>query len=118
MELERYNRDVTKEKENQSKVEMVIKGMRYLKLKVGSNVIMIGTKVVSQGIRLKSTEVIWMFNYCYNQIYPDYALEDTADFLQSCAKFFKNAHGVKVKHAYAHLFVQLMLPIAAVSVEV
>ncbi|RUS21260.1 hypothetical protein BC937DRAFT_93188 [Endogone sp. FLAS-F59071] len=82
VELERYNRDVTKEKENQSKVEMVIKGMRYLKLK----------------------------------IYPDYALEDTADFLQSCAKFFKNAHGVKVKHAYAHLFVQLMLPIAAVAV--
>ena len=42
------------------------------------------------------------------------ALEETADFLSSCASFFKNAHGAKVKHAYARLFIQLLLPIAQV----
>jgi hypothetical protein len=43
------------------------------------------------------------------------ALEETADFLSSCASFFKNAHGAKVKYAYAKLFIQLLLPIAEVS---
>jgi hypothetical protein len=43
------------------------------------------------------------------------ALEETADFLSSCAGFFKNSHGIKVKHAYAALFVQLLLPVAEVA---
>jgi hypothetical protein len=50
------------------------------------------------------------------QIYPVDALEETADFLSSCANFFKNSHGAKVKHAYARLFIQLLLPIAEVAV--
>ncbi|KAI7898549.1 cell morphogenesis N-terminal-domain-containing protein [Cokeromyces recurvatus] len=80
-ELEKYNSQ-TIMKERQSHMEMLIKGMRYLKIK----------------------------------IYPVDALEETADFLSSCASFFKNSHGVKVKHAYAKLFVQLLLPIAQVAV--
>jgi hypothetical protein len=42
-------------------------------------------------------------------------LEETADFLSSCASFFKNAHGAKIKHAYAKMFIQLLLPVSAVS---
>jgi hypothetical protein len=80
-ELEKYNSQ-TIMKESQSHMEMLIKGMRYLKIK----------------------------------IYPLDALEETADFLSSCATFFKNAHGAKVKHAYAKLFIQLLLPIAEVAV--
>ncbi|KAG0168637.1 Cell morphogenesis protein PAG1 [Apophysomyces sp. BC1034] len=80
-ELEKYNNQ-TIMKERQSHMEMLIEGMRYLKIK----------------------------------IYPLDALEETADFLSSCASFFKNAHGAKVKHAYAKLFVQLLLPIAEVAV--
>ncbi|CEP12609.1 hypothetical protein [Parasitella parasitica] len=80
-ELEKYNSQ-TIMKERQGHMEMLIKGMRYLKIK----------------------------------IYPVDALEETADFLSSCASFFKNAHGAKVKHAYAKLFIQLLLPIAEVAV--
>lgn len=80
-ELEKYNNQ-TIMKERQGHMEMLIKGMRYLKIK----------------------------------IYPVDALEETADFLSSCAGFFKNAHGAKVKHAYARLFIQLLLPIAEVAV--
>lgn len=80
-ELEKYNSQ-TIMKERQGHMEMLIKGMRYLKIKV----------------------------------YPVDALEETADFLSSCASFFKNAHGAKVKHAYAKLFIQLLLPIAEVAV--
>ncbi|KAL0076042.1 cell morphogenesis N-terminal-domain-containing protein [Phycomyces blakesleeanus] len=80
-ELEKYNSH-TIMKERQSHMEMLIRGMRFLKIK----------------------------------IYPLDALEETADFLSSCASFFKNAHGAKVKHAYANLFVQLLLPIAEVAV--
>ncbi|KAG1211887.1 hypothetical protein G6F69_004186 [Rhizopus microsporus] len=35
--------------------------------------------------------------------------------LENCAGFFKNAHGAKVKHAYADLFIQLLLPAAEVA---
>ncbi|GAA5801816.1 hypothetical protein HPULCUR_007270 [Helicostylum pulchrum] len=80
-ELEKYNNQ-TIMKERQGHMEMLIKGMRYLKIK----------------------------------IYPVDALEETADFLSSCASFFKNAHGAKVKHAYARLFIQLLLPVAGVAV--
>lgn len=80
-ELEKYNSQ-TIMKERQGHMEMLIKGMRYLKIK----------------------------------IYPLDALEETADFLLSCGSFFKNAHGAKVKHAYARLFIQLLLPIAGVAV--
>ncbi|CAO3652266.1 unnamed protein product [Mucor fragilis] len=80
-ELEKYNSQ-TIMKERQGHMEMLIKGMRYLKIK----------------------------------IYPVDALEETADFLSSCASFFKNAHGAKVKHAYAKLFIQLLLPVAQVAV--
>lgn len=79
-ELEKYNSQ-TIMKERQSHMEMLIQGMRFLKIK----------------------------------IYPLDALEETADFLSSCANFFRNAHGAKVKHAYSKLFVQLLLPIAGVS---
>jgi hypothetical protein len=41
-------------------------------------------------------------------------LDDTADFLQSCAGFFKLARGIRIKHAYAELFVQLLTPVAKV----
>jgi len=42
------------------------------------------------------------------------ALEDTAEFLQVCSNFFQSAHSIKVKHAYAEVFVELLDPIAAV----
>lgn len=43
------------------------------------------------------------------------ALEETADFLQSCSEFFQNSHAVKIKHAYAEVFAQLLEPIASVN---
>lgn len=42
------------------------------------------------------------------------ALEDTAEFLQRCAEFFQNVHSIKIKHAYAEVFAQLLEPIASV----
>ncbi|KAJ3161216.1 Cell morphogenesis protein PAG1 [Geranomyces variabilis] len=49
------------------------------------------------------------------KIYPMDALEDTADFLQTCAELFQNAHSTRIKHAYAEVFVMLLEPIAAVA---
>jgi len=65
----------------ESKVELLIHSMRFLKLK----------------------------------LYPMEALEDTAEFLQVCSNFFQSAHSIKVKHAYAEVFVELLDPIAAVA---
>ncbi|KAJ3152742.1 Cell morphogenesis protein PAG1 [Geranomyces michiganensis] len=49
------------------------------------------------------------------KIYPMDALEDTAEFLQTCAELFQNAHSTRIKHAYAEVFVMLLEPIAAVA---
>ncbi|KAG9307250.1 hypothetical protein G9A89_017078 [Geosiphon pyriformis] len=68
-------------KEHESKITMLISGIRYLRLK----------------------------------IYPEDALIETADFLQSLAGFLKVANGARIKHAYADLFVQLLVPIAGVA---
>ncbi|OUM68331.1 hypothetical protein PIROE2DRAFT_39268 [Piromyces sp. E2] len=73
------NKAVTVMKE--SKVELLIHSMRFLKLK----------------------------------LYPMEALEDTAEFLQVCSNFFQSAHSIKIKHAYAEVFVELLDPIAAVA---
>ncbi|KAI8602189.1 cell morphogenesis N-terminal-domain-containing protein [Dissophora ornata] len=81
-ELEKYKTGVpVKDKERELRMEMLIRGMRYLNLK----------------------------------LYPMDSLEETADFLQSCAGFFKMARGVRIKHAYAELFVQLLTPVAKVA---
>ncbi|KAJ3185369.1 Cell morphogenesis protein PAG1 [Gaertneriomyces sp. JEL0708] len=65
----------------ESKLELLIRSMRYLKLK----------------------------------IYPMDALEDSVEFLQTCAELFTNAHSTRLKHAYAEVFVGLMEGIAAVA---
>jgi len=44
------------------------------------------------------------------------ALEDTTEFLQACSNFFQNAHSIKIKLAYAEVFVELLDPIAAVNI--
>ncbi|KAK3842159.1 MAG: cell morphogenesis N-terminal-domain-containing protein [Linnemannia gamsii] len=81
-ELEKYKTGApVKDKEVELRMEMLIRGMRYLNLK----------------------------------LYPMHCLDDTADFLQSCAGFFKLARGIRIKHAYAELFVQLLTPVAKVA---
>ncbi|KAG0244404.1 Cell morphogenesis protein PAG1 [Actinomortierella wolfii] len=83
-ELEKYNKfgAQVKDKDRENRMEMLIRGMRYLTLK----------------------------------IYPMDSLEESADFLQSCARFFKASRGIRIKHAYAELFVQLLTPVAKVAV--
>ncbi|KAF9585887.1 Cell morphogenesis protein PAG1, partial [Lunasporangiospora selenospora] len=81
-ELEKYKTGApVKDKDRELRMEMLIRGMRYLNLK----------------------------------LYPMDCLEETADFLQSCAGFFKLSRGIRIKHAYAELFVQLLTPVAKVA---
>ena len=47
--------------------------------------------------------------------YPEDAWEHSCDMLQLLAKFFAEVHGRTMKHAYAELFEQLLLPIAATA---
>ncbi|KAJ1650763.1 Cell morphogenesis protein PAG1, partial [Dispira simplex] len=50
------------------------------------------------------------------KIYPVDALEETAQFLYSCTKFFaRRSQGTAIKCAYYEVFTQLLLPIAAVA---
>ncbi|KAK3716197.1 Cell morphogenesis protein PAG1 [Vermiconidia calcicola] len=47
--------------------------------------------------------------------YPEDAWEHSCDMLQLLAKFFAEVHGRPMKHAYAELFEQLLLPVAATA---
>ncbi|KAJ3080796.1 Cell morphogenesis protein PAG1, partial [Quaeritorhiza haematococci] len=63
----------------------------------------------------KVEQIVRSMRFLKLKIYPMDALEETADFLQICAEFYQNAHNMKLKHAFADLFVELLEPIAAVA---
>jgi hypothetical protein len=65
----------------EAKLEILIRSMRFLKLK----------------------------------IYPMENLEETADFLRVISDSFQESHSVKIKHAFAQVFVDLLEPLVAVS---
>ena len=73
--------DATDAQENR-RIELIIRAMRFLKLK----------------------------------LYPEAALEETSEFLQSLGKFFCQVKSIRVKHAYAEIFLELLLPLAGVAV--
>ncbi|KAF9931130.1 Cell morphogenesis protein PAG1 [Linnemannia zychae] len=74
-----------------------------------------GTPVKDKEIELRMEMLIRSMRYLNLKLYPMDCLDDTADFLQSCAGFFKLARGIRIKHAYAELFVQLLTPVAKVA---
>ena len=75
----------------EAKVELLIRSMRFLKLKVRA------------------------FDFfSQEKIYPMNELEETADFLKVCAESFQDSHTIKVKHAFAQSFIDMLEPIAAV----
>lgn len=47
------------------------------------------------------------------KVYPDDAWDRSCDFMQSLGRFFANAHGHRIKHAYCQILEKLLLPIAA-----
>lgn len=79
-DLERSGRGVIP-KDNETRVEMMIHGMRHLRIR----------------------------------IYPVSCLEESAEFLSSLANFFLDAHGHRIKQAYAEVLHHLILPVSDVS---
>ena len=71
-------------KDREPRVEMVIHGMRHLRIKT----------------------------------FPVLALEESAEFLSSLARFFLDAHGFRVKQAYALVLHEMVLPLAGVSIQI
>nr|KAJ3422130.1 Cell morphogenesis protein PAG1 [Polyrhizophydium stewartii] len=80
---------VNRESKSELKLELMIRSMRFLKLKAS------------------------LLNLA--AIYPMDCLEETAEFLQTSADLFQNSHNIHVKHAYADVFVELLDPIASVA---
>ncbi|KAF8463503.1 cell morphogenesis N-terminal-domain-containing protein [Kalaharituber pfeilii] len=74
-------KDVQSTKDGEAKVEMVVRGMTYLRLK----------------------------------LYPEAALEESAEFMNSLANFFNDSKGPRIKHAYLQIFSKLLLPVAAAA---
>ncbi|KAI9091522.1 cell morphogenesis N-terminal-domain-containing protein [Phlyctochytrium arcticum] len=73
---------------------------------------------LSRGAQLKEGKldlIIRSMRFLKLKIYPMDALEDTADFLQTCGELFQHAHSSRIKQAYADVFVQLLNPIAAIA---
>ncbi|KAI0236824.1 Cell morphogenesis protein PAG1, partial [Massospora cicadina] len=50
------------------------------------------------------------------KIYPADSLEETAEFLLSCASFFRKTKNARLRRAYAEAFIDMLLPITPVLV--
>lgn len=74
-------KEIQMTKDGEAKVEMVVRGMTYLRLK----------------------------------LYPEHALEESAEFMNSLANFFNDSHGPRIKHTFLQIFSKLLLPVAAAA---
>jgi Cell morphogenesis N-terminal len=54
----------------------------------------------------------------YSQVWPPEAFEEAAEFMESLSKSFEQAHGLRLKSAFAETLVQLLHPIGKVSIRV
>jgi hypothetical protein len=50
------------------------------------------------------------------QVYPMERISEAADFLKECGDCFQDSHSLRLKHAFAELFIALLSPIAEVGV--
>lgn len=89
------------------KIDSVSSSNQNLKLKTSSN--------ASKETKLEI--FIRCMRYLKLTVYPMDALEETAEFLAVCAEIFQNSHSIRIKHAYCRVFIDLLEPIAAVSVS-
>ena len=48
------------------------------------------------------------------KVYPMDRIAETADFLKECGECFQEAHSLRLKHAFAELFAELLAPVAEV----
>jgi len=58
--------------------------------------------------------VMLSFTYCF-QMVPIEEFEASFQFMQECAQYFLEVKDKDVKHALAGLFVEILVPVAAVS---
>ncbi|KAJ2391275.1 Cell morphogenesis protein PAG1 [Coemansia sp. RSA 2611] len=76
--------------------------------------------MVSSGSDERIVELLHNMRFIRLRVYPIDALEESSAFLLSCAKFYSRTSGsLRLKHAWATLLTELLMPIAAVvDVEV
>ncbi|KAJ1874016.1 Cell morphogenesis protein PAG1 [Coemansia sp. RSA 990] len=76
--------------------------------------------MVSSGSDERIVELLHNMRFIKLRVYPIDALEESSAFLLSCAKFYSRTSGsLRLKHAWATLLTELLMPIAAVvDVEV
>jgi hypothetical protein len=55
-------------------------------------------------------------DYSHIQVYPPEAFEESAEFLEALSKCFANAHGLRLKSAFAEVLVHLLHPVGKVIV--
>ena len=63
----------------------------------------------------KTSRLVYSMRWLKVRSYPEEAWDHSCDMLQLLAKFFAEVHGRLMKHAYAELFEQLLLPIAGTA---
>lgn len=71
--------------------------------------------VTDPKLAAKTSRLVYSMRWLKVRSFPDEAWEHSCDTLQLLAKFFAEVHGRLMKHAYAELFEQLLLPVAAIA---
>ncbi|KAJ2359295.1 Cell morphogenesis protein PAG1 [Coemansia sp. RSA 2618] len=71
--------------------------------------------MVSSGSDERIVELLHNMRFIKLRVYPIDALEESSAFLLSCAKFYSRTSGsLRLKHAWATLLTELLMPMAAV----
>ncbi|KAJ2142488.1 Cell morphogenesis protein PAG1, partial [Coemansia sp. RSA 678] len=71
--------------------------------------------MVSSGSDERIVELLHNMRFIRLRVYPIDALEESSAFLLSCAKFYSRTSGsLRLKHAWASLLTELLMPMAAV----
>lgn len=74
----------------------------------------LGTKgSVNKDVEGKFVLTIMGMRHLCVKMYPEDAWDRSCDFMQSLGRFFVDAHGHRLKHAYCQILEMLLLPIAA-----
>lgn len=71
--------------------------------------------LVEPKLAAKTALLVQSMRWLKVRSYPEDAWDQSCDILQLLAKFFAEVHGRVMKHAYAALFEQLLLPVAATA---
>jgi hypothetical protein len=88
-------------KNSGAKYENLVKGLNHIQIKVSLVVIYLRNRISISDLK----------------VWPNEAFVEAAEFMVSLAKSFENAHGLRLKSAFAEMLCHLLHPVGKVCLD-